>query len=103
MLYHIYEAQRALLEPFAEIAEASAKFYSNPHLPMNQTVTAQRIAASFSLFNRLGRDYVKPEFGIRNVPVDGVMVAIDERVEIDKPFCELRRFKRFSDDPPTLD
>jgi len=103
MLYHIYEAQRALLEPFAEIAEASAKFYGNPHLPMNQTLTAQRIAASFSLFNRLGRDYVKPEFGIRNVPVDGVMVAIDERVEIEKPFCQLRRFKRFSDDPPTLD
>ncbi len=29
-------------------------------------------------------------------------VAIHERVEIDKPFCELRRFKRFSDDPKTL-
>ena len=26
-----------------------------------------------------------------------------ERVEIDQPFCELRRFKRFSDDPATLD
>ena len=102
MLYHLYEAQRALIEPFAEMAEATAKLYSNPHMPLNQTVTAQRIAASFSLFNRLGRDYVKPEFGIRNVPVDGVMVAIDERVEIDKPMCQLRRFKRFSDDPATL-
>ncbi len=29
-------------------------------------------------------------------------VAIHERMEIDKPFCELRRFKRFSDDPATL-
>jgi poly(3-hydroxybutyrate) depolymerase len=29
-----------------------------------------------------------------------VDVAIHERVEIDKPFCELRRFKRFTDDPP---
>src|SRR5690606_16644412 len=40
--------------------------------------------------------------GIRTVPVDGVEVAIHERVELDKPFCELRRFKRFSDDPGTL-
>jgi poly(3-hydroxybutyrate) depolymerase len=52
--------------------------------------------------HRLGKDYEKPEFGIRTVDVDGIDVAIHERVEIDKPFCELRRFKRFSDDPATL-
>jgi poly(3-hydroxybutyrate) depolymerase len=36
------------------------------------------------------------------VNVDGVDVAIHERIEINKPFCELRRFKRFSDDTETL-
>ncbi|MGH8832325.1 MAG: polyhydroxyalkanoate depolymerase, partial [Polaromonas sp.] len=36
------------------------------------------------------------------VDVGGTSIAIHERVEIDKPFCELRRFKRFSDDPATL-
>jgi poly(3-hydroxybutyrate) depolymerase len=36
------------------------------------------------------------------VKVNKVDVAIHERIEIDKPFCELRRFKRFSDDPATL-
>ena len=30
-------------------------------------------------------------------------IAIHERVEINLPFCELRRFKRFSDDPATLE
>ncbi len=102
MLYHIYEAQRALIEPFAEIADAAAKLFNNPHLPFGQMPMSQRVAASYALFHRLGKDYVKPEFGIRQVPVDGVQVAIDERIEIDKPFCELRRFKRFSDDPATL-
>ena len=34
--------------------------------------------------------------------MDGVEVAIHERIYLDKPFCELRRFKRFSDDPATL-
>ena len=102
MLYHIYEAQRALIEPFAEIADATAKLFNNPHLPFGQMPVSQRVAASYALFHRLGKDYEKPEFGIRQVPVDGVQVAIDERIEIDKPFCELRRFKRFSDDPATL-
>jgi len=52
--------------------------------------------------HRLGKDYEKPEFGIRTVSVNNVNVAIHERVEIEKPFCQLRRFKRFTDDPTTL-
>ena len=102
MLYTIYETQRTLMEPFADLAQATAKIYSNPLTPFSQTQMAQRMAAGFELMYRLGKDYEKPEFGIRTVDVDGVDVAIHERVEIDKPFCELRRFKRFSDDPATL-
>ena len=103
MLYQIYEAQRSLIEPFADMADAAAKLYGNPHTPMGMMPMAQRMAASFALFHRLGKDYEKPEFGIRGVDVEGVHVAIDERVEVDKPFCQLRRFKRFSDDPATLE
>jgi poly(3-hydroxybutyrate) depolymerase len=36
------------------------------------------------------------------VQVGKVDVAIHERIEIDKPFCELLRFKRFTDDAATL-
>jgi poly(3-hydroxybutyrate) depolymerase len=102
MLYQIYEAQRSLMEPFADFAQAASKLYSNPLSPFGQHPLAQRMAASYDLIYRLGKDYEKPEFGIKTVDVDGVEVAIHERVEIDKPFCELRRFKRFSDDSPTL-
>lgn len=63
---------------------------------------SQRMAAGFDLFYRLGKDYEKPEFNLRSVDVGGVDVTIRERVEVDKPFCELRRFKRFSDDTETL-
>ncbi len=102
MLYHIYEAQRTLIEPFADLAEAAAKLYGNPHSLVGQSPLSHRVSAAYALMHRLGKDYEKPEFGIRKVNVDGVDVAIDERIEIDKPFCELRRFKRFSDDPATL-
>ncbi len=102
MLYQLYETQRSFMEPFAELAQAASKLYSNPLNPASQTPLAQRVSAGYALMHRLGKDYVKPEFGIRTVKVNGVDVAIHERVEIDKPFCELRRFKRFSDDPDTL-
>ncbi|MEK9803808.1 MAG: polyhydroxyalkanoate depolymerase [Curvibacter sp.] len=102
MLYQIYEAQRSLMEPFADLAQATAKAFNNPLSPLAHLPLAQRMAAGYALLHRLGKDYEKPEFGIRTVDVDGVSVAIHERVELDKPFCELRRFKRFSDDPATL-
>ena len=103
VLYQLYETQRSLMEPFADLAQTAAKVYSNPLSMMGQSPFAQRISAGYDLLHRLGKDYEKPEFGIRTVDVDGVSVAIHERVEISKPFCELRRFKRFTDDPATLD
>ncbi len=103
MLYQIYDSQRSLIEPFADLAKTASKLFSNPQTPWGLTPLAQRISAGYDLFYRLGKDYVKPEFGLRSVDVDGVEVAIHERVEIRKPFCELRRFKRYSDDVATLD
>jgi len=102
MLYQLYESQRSLMEPFSDLAQTAAKIFNNPLLPIGQLPFAQRLSAGYALMHRLGKDYEKPEFGIRTVDVDGVDVAIHERVEIEKPFCQLRRFKRFSDDPATL-
>jgi poly(3-hydroxybutyrate) depolymerase len=106
MLYQLYESQRALMEPFAEFAQATAKLFANPLNGFGQMPFAQRTAATYDLMYRLGKDYEKPTFGIKtvNIPHDDAEteIAIHERVEIDKPFCELRRFKRFSDDAATL-
>ncbi|MGZ5179631.1 MAG: polyhydroxyalkanoate depolymerase [Ramlibacter sp.] len=102
MLYQIYEAQRSLMEPFADFAQAAAKLYSNPLTPFGQNPIAQRVSAGYELMYRLWKDYEKPEFGIQAVEVDGTEVIVHESVEVDKPFCELRRFKRFTDDNDTL-
>ena len=102
MLYQIYENQRSLMEPFVDFSQATAKMLSNPLGIFGQAPFSQRMSAGFDLVYRLGKDYEKPVFGIHTVDVDGVAVAIHERVEINKAFCELRRFKRFSDDPATL-
>ncbi|HEX5697169.1 MAG TPA: polyhydroxyalkanoate depolymerase [Rhodoferax sp.] len=102
MLYKFYEAQRSLMEPFTDLAQSAAKVYGNPLSLFGQHPLAQRISAGYDLMHRLGKDYEKPEFGLRTVDVDGVEVAIHERIELKKPFCELRRFKRFTDDQDTL-
>jgi poly(3-hydroxybutyrate) depolymerase len=102
MLYKLYETQRSLMEPFTDLAQSAAKVFGNPQSLLGKNPFAPRISAGYDLMHRLGKDYEKPEFGLRTIDVDGVDIAIHERVEIDKPFCELRRFKRFTDDPATL-
>ena len=102
MLYEWYEAQRALLSPFSEFASASSKLYNHPLSLFAHTPNAHRVSAGLELMHRLAKDYEKPQFDIRSIDVDGVEVAVHEQVAIEKPFCRLLRFKRFTDDMPTL-
>jgi poly(3-hydroxybutyrate) depolymerase len=102
MLYQFFETQRALLSPFSEFAAASAKLYSHPLSPFTHTPMAQRLSAGLDLMHRLAKDYEKPEFDIKSVEVDGVDVAVQELVALEKPFCRLLRFKRYTDDLKVL-
>ena len=102
MLYQLYETQRALMEPFSDLASFAAKSLANPLSLVGQSPFSQRLSASYDLMHRLGKDYEKPEFGIRTIDVDGVEVAVHERIEVKKPFCDLIRFKRLTDDSATL-
>ena len=102
MLYQLYETQRALLSPFSEFATATAKLYSHPLSPFAQAPGAQRLAAGFGLVHRLTKEYEKPEFAITALPVDGVEIVVQQLVALEKPFCKLLRFKRYTDDAALL-
>jgi poly(3-hydroxybutyrate) depolymerase len=102
MLYQLYETQRALLSPFAEFASASSKLYSHPLSPFAHTPMADRVSAGLDLMHRLSKEYEKPQFNLLSVAIDGVDVAVQEQVAIEKPFCRLLRFKRFTDKLPVL-
>ena len=102
MLYQLYETQRALLSPFAEFASASSKLYSHPLSPFAHAPMADRISAGLDLMHRLSKEYEKPPFNITSANIDGTEVAVQEQVAIEKPFCRLLRFKRFSDKLPVL-
>ena len=94
MLYQLYEAQRALLSPFAEFASASSKLYNHPLSPFTHTPMAHRVSAGLDLMHRLSKEYEKPEFNITSVEVGGIEVAVQEQLAIEKPFCRLLRFKQ---------
>jgi poly(3-hydroxybutyrate) depolymerase len=102
MIYQWYETQRALLSPFAEFASASSKLYNHPLSPFTHTPLSHRVSAGLDLMHRLSKEYEKPEFNIISVSVDGVEVAVQQQVAVDKPFCRLWRFKRFTDDSAML-
>lgn len=103
MLYQIHEWQRSFLGPLSYFAQASASMLNDNSSPFAQLPGAQRMAAGYELMHRLGKDYEKPEFGIHSAQAHGHEIAVIERVALEKPFCQLKRFKRFSDDPQTIE
>ncbi|MBB3181951.1 poly-beta-hydroxyalkanoate depolymerase, partial [Variovorax sp. Sphag1AA] len=75
MLYELHEAQRSLIVPFVDFAQVAARLYGQvPH--------AQPLAAGYDLLYRLGKDYEKPEFGIKTVKVGDRDVVIHESIEV---------------------
>lgn len=102
MLYHLHEFQRSMLSPLIYWSEANARILSEPGSWMSRIPGASRVAAGYELLYRIGKDYEKPEFNIRSVTAHGHEVPIVEYRAIQKPFCNLVRFKRFSDDPQTV-
>ncbi len=102
MLYHAHEFARSMMSPLVYWSEASAKVFSAPGSLFSHLPGAQRAAAGYELVHRIGKDYEKPEFGIRSVQAHGHEVPIVEYTALEKPFCRLVRFKRFSDDRQTV-
>ena len=102
MLYQLHEFWRAGLAPYTYFADAGAKMYSANDSWLTSLPGAQRTAAAFELLYRLGKDYEKPEFGIHSIEIDGLACPVAERVAVEKPFCRLLRFKRFTDDEDRL-
>ncbi len=95
MLYQLHELQRSFLNPMTAFAAAGAKMFSSPHSPLAYVPFANRFAAGYELFFRLGKEYEKPEFGLHSTVVDEIEVPVLQRVEIEKPFCKLLHFQRF--------
>jgi len=101
-LYQLHEFNRALLNPLVTFSESSARMFSSKESWLSKLPGATRAAANYELLYRLGKDYEKPAFNIQSVQAHGNAVPIVEQVALAKPFCNLVRFKRYSDEIATL-
>ena len=98
MLYQLHEFQKALLQPMSSWARAASQALIDASNPASSIPGSERLSASYELLYRLGKEYNKPEFRIHAVQAHGREVAIHELTTLEKPFCKLIRFKRYSDD-----
>lgn len=110
MLYELREAQRAVLTPLSDWAASMSKLCVNPYSPLSMLPFARRMSAGYELLHRLGKEYEKPEFGLKSTMVEDHEVTVAERIELSRPFCRLMKFERMlpralmhrHDDPAVL-
>lgn len=94
MLYYLYEMNHAALAPWRALADASLNFWRSPANPLSGTQLGRSWAAGLELFERTTRRYGKPEFGILDTIINDELVAIEEVVSSEKPFCRLLNFRK---------
>lgn len=110
-LYTMFELQRSALYPVNFVSYFANMFHESTLNPMAYTNVGRTAAATFSMIERLTRNYGRPDFGIEESEVEGVKVKIKEQIIVDKPFCRLVHFgkikprgqkKGFKAQPPLL-
>lgn len=93
-LYSMHEMQSVGITPIRMMANAAKHMYSNPLSPLSYTEFGRHMAATGELVERITQKYPKPEFGIKRVKRDKETIDVEDHVIMDKPFCQLRHFKR---------
>ena len=92
--YHAYEAVHMMVSPVRGVSDAMHLAFKNPANPLTYTPFGRTVAASCELFERVTRRYGKPAFGLDETTINGVKVAVEERVVWERPFCKLVYFDR---------
>jgi poly(3-hydroxybutyrate) depolymerase len=85
---------RALLAGASNMAAIGARVLSNPALPMGYFGMGPMMASALEVFAHLHEERGKPEFAIAAVDVDGKPRKVSESVVYEKPFGNLRHFRR---------
>lgn len=94
MLYHLYDLKYAMTLPARASAMMMREAFQNPLNPWSNTQLGRSIAASAVVYERATRRFAVPDFGLDETTIDGKAVAIEEKVVLELPFCQLLNFKR---------
>ena len=90
-LYSLVDYQRRLVEPMRIVAE----FYSNQaEIMFPETMFKRYLIANGELFERITRNYPKPQFNITHTKVHRQNYNVHEKIVDRKTFCTLYHFAK---------
>lgn len=95
LLYSFVEMYKANSAPFRDGILASQEWIESPYNPLSYIFTNRTVSATYELFERLTRDYPKPEFEIHQTIIDGKEYHIEQEIVMQKAFCDLVHFRKF--------
>ena len=103
-LYYFTEIAHAAMIPSRLSSMLLLESLSKQYNPLYQTELVKTICASLEMFERITRQYKKPEFNIHEIVIDDVIYKIEQQAIITKPFCQLLHFakKDFAKKQPKL-
>jgi poly(3-hydroxybutyrate) depolymerase len=93
-MYWLYEMGHAALDPSRAFADATRLFFKNPANPLAHTDYGKSVAAAAELFERVTRQYGRPEWRIDSTLVGGERVPVHIETVWERPFCRLLHFQR---------
>ena len=104
MLYQAYELQRSWLSSASALAAIGSEMLSNPALPLGYFGMGPMAASALEVFAHATATYGKPAWNIDAVKVDGKARPVEEATVVNRPFGDLKRFRRdgLADDAPKL-
>ncbi len=94
MNYYAYEMAHAFMSPVRFGVQALRNTLDWPLNPMAYTAAGKNMVAACEVFESITRRYGKPEFGIKDVSVNGIDVPVHEEIALALPFCNLIHFVR---------
>src|SRR5687768_11542375 len=94
MLYDAYEMQRSLLAGASTLANIGAGWMQNPANPLAYSGMGPIVASALDVFAHASAPRGKPSFGIETAMVQGKTVPVVEEVVLQRPFGQLKRFRR---------
>ena len=99
MLYTLHELGYQAAVPSRLAARAARDFWAHPLNPLAETDLGRLAYAGASFYADVTRRYVKPEWGIPSVSIDGQEVRVRPTTVWSSPWCDLLHVAR---DPADL-
>ncbi|MFT7300681.1 MAG: poly(3-hydroxybutyrate) depolymerase, partial [Porticoccus sp.] len=104
MHYHLYDLYRQSLAPLNTTLDLVHDIVAHEKFPLSKTRYGRFRKATLETTIRLLKQYPKQGFEYEPVTIDDKTYPVIEEVIIEKPFCNLLRFRRegLPDDAPKL-